>query len=142
MIENEKAEGVRLDPSNVFEMAMVLGKALKKDPHLVRMEQAKQAYEADAELSRMLTEYDVQRKAIEQVAGDADYDPELVGQIQHRIDELYEDISANETFKELNEAQAAVNNLMNAVNSTIMFAITGEMPSGCTHDCSSCGGCH
>ena len=42
----------------------------------------------------------------------------------------------------MNEAQAAVNNLMNAVNNTIMFAITGEMPAGCTHDCSSCGGCH
>ena len=35
MIENEKPEGVRLDPSNVFEMAMVLGKALKNDPRLV-----------------------------------------------------------------------------------------------------------
>lgn len=41
MIENEKPEGVRLDPSNVFEMAMVLGKALKNDPRLVRMDRAK-----------------------------------------------------------------------------------------------------
>ena len=43
MIENEKTEGVRLDPSNVFEMAMVLGKALKNDPRLVRMDRAKEA---------------------------------------------------------------------------------------------------
>lgn len=84
----------------------------------------------------------VQRKAIEQVAGDGDYDPDLVRQIQERIDELYAEIAANPAFVELNEAQAAVNNLMNAVNNTIMFAITGEMPAGCTHDCSSCGGCH
>ena len=44
--------------------------------------------------------------------------------------------------RELLEAQEAVNELMNAVNNTITFAITGEMPSNCTHDCSTCGGCH
>jgi hypothetical protein len=45
-------------------------------------------------------------------------------------------------FAELNRAQAEVNELMNAVNQTIMTQITGEEPSGCTHDCSSCKGCH
>lgn len=142
MNENQNSEGMRLDPSNVFEMAMVLGKALKKDPRMVRMDEAKAAYEADESLCTMLTEYEVQRKAIEQVAGDPDYDAELVRSIQSRIDELYHDIASHPAFVELNEAQAAVNNLMNAVNNTIMFAITGEMPSDCTHDCSTCGGCH
>ena len=32
--------------------------------------------------------------------------------------------------------------LRNDQNQTITFAITGEAPSGCTHDCSTCGGCH
>ena len=36
-----------------------------------------------------------------------------------------------------------MNDLMNAVNSTITFNITGELPSDCTHNCSTCGGgCH
>ena len=45
-------------------------------------------------------------------------------------------------FAELNRAQAEVNELMNSVNQTIMTQITGEEPSGCTHNCSTCGGCH
>ena len=32
-----------------------------------------------------------------------------------------------------------VNELMNRVNQTIMTQITGEEPSGCTHNCSTCG---
>jgi cell fate (sporulation/competence/biofilm development) regulator YmcA (YheA/YmcA/DUF963 family) len=60
--------------------------------------------------------------------------------IQKRINELYESIMAHPVFIELNDAQAEVNELMNAVNNTITFEITGEVPS-CTHDCSTCGGC-
>ena len=62
--------------------------------------------------------------------------------IQKRIDELYKLITEDETFVALNDAQAVVNELMNSVNSTITYNITGELPSSCTHDCSSCGGCH
>ena len=39
-------------------------------------------------------------------------------------------------------SRSEVNELMNAVNQTIMTQITGEEPSGCTHNCSTCGGCH
>ena len=66
----------------------------------------------------------------------------MIQLIQDRINELYEQITASPLYKELEEAQNAVNELMNAINNTITFAITGEMPSNCTHDCSTCGGCH
>ena len=36
--------------------------------------------------------------------------------------------------------KAAVNELMETVNNTIMFNATGK--TACTHDCSTCGGCH
>ena len=62
--------------------------------------------------------------------------------IQKRIDELYNLITEDAAFIALNEAQAVVNELMNSVNTTITYNITGEMPSSCTHDCSTCGGCH
>ena len=104
---------------NVFELAITLGKALKKDERLVRMDAARKAYEEDPTLKTLMTEYDVQQKAIQQVASAEDFDPQLLQSIQNRINEL-----------------------MNAVNNTITFAITGEMPSNCTHDCSTCGGCH
>ena len=54
-----------LDTDNVFEMAMVLGKALKKDPRMARMDAAKDAYEKDPELMTLMSEYEVQQKAME-----------------------------------------------------------------------------
>ena len=130
------------ETKNVFELAITLGKALKEDPRLIRMDAARKAYEEDATLKVLMTEYDVQQKAIQQVASSEDFDPQLIESIQNRIGELYDQITAAPAYVELNEAQEAVNDLMNAVNNTITFAITGEMPSNCTHDCSTCGGCH
>ena len=124
---------------NVFELAITLGKALKEDERLVRMETARKAYEEDATLKILMTEYDVQQKAIQQVAAAEDFDAQLLESIQNRINELYDQIMAAPVYVELLAAQEAVNELMNAVNNTITFEITGEVPS-CTHDCSTCGG--
>ncbi len=135
-------ETTAADTQNVFELAVLLGKALKKDPRLVRMDAARAAFEGDAALSTLMTEYDVQQRAMQNLAAGEGFEPELFEMVQNRINELYEQIMANPVYVELNEAQEAVNELMNAVNNTITFAITGEMPSNCTHDCSTCGGCH
>ncbi len=135
-------ENNNIDTNNVFELAVLLGKALKNDPRLVRMDNARKAYEEDASISTLMMEYEVQQKAMQNVAGGESFEPEMLEQIQNRINELYDQIMSHPTYVELNASQEAVNELMNAVNNTITFAITGEMPSNCTHDCSTCGGCH
>ncbi len=123
----------------VFELAAQLGKALKEDEKLVRLANAKKAYESDGELQKMMVEYEVQQKALQVEITREERDTLLIDNVQRRINELYSAIMAHPVFTELNEAQAEVNELMNAVNNTITFEITGEMPS-CTHDCSTCGG--
>ncbi len=128
--------------NNVFELAVLLGKALKNDPRMVRMDTARKAYEEDASISTLMMEYEVQQKAMQNIAADENFEPEMMEMIQNRINVLYEQIMNHPTYVELNAAQEEVNELMNAVNNTITFTITGEMPSNCTHDCSTCGGCH
>ncbi len=123
----------------VFELAAELGKALKKDEKLVRLTNAKKAYESDGDLQKMMVEYEVQQKALQVELTRDERDTLLIDNVQRRINELYTAIMAHPVFIELNEAQSDVNELMNAVNNTITFEITGELPS-CTHDCSSCGG--
>ena len=126
----------------IFELAAELGKALKEDEKLVRLEAAKNAYQADASLQKKMVEYEVQQKALQGEITRQERDTLFIETIQKRIDVLYNDIMEHPVFVELNEAQSDVNELMNAVNSTITFHITGEKPS-CTHDCSTCGGgCH
>jgi len=125
----------------IFELAAELGKALKEDEKLKRLEAAKKAYEADSALQKYMVEYEVQQKALQGEITKEERDTVFIDVIQKRIDELYKLIMEHPIFAELNEAQADVNELMNAVNNTITFNITGEIPSSCTHNCSTCGGC-
>lgn len=126
----------------IFEIAQLLGKTLKEDERLKRLESAKKQYEESPELGKMMVEYEVQQKALENEVVKPEKDTHFIDIIQKRINELYESIVSHPAFIELNEAQNVVNELMNSVNQTIMFNITGEMPSDCTHNCSTCGGCH
>ena len=127
----------------IFDLAKKLGQALKEDQRLVALEAAKVAYEGDTALQKSMIEYDVQQKAMQREVAKPDRDLQFIETIQNRIDKLYTDITENPVFAELNRAQEAVNLLMNQVNQAITFEITGEEPSGgCTHDCSTCGGCH
>ena len=124
----------------IFELAAQLGKELKKDERMVRMAKAKEAYETDGELRTLMREYQVQQIALEKTAGQKDVEARFLEMIQDRINQLYDQIVAHPVYVELEAAQEEVNALMNAVNNTITFEITGEMPSSCTHDCSTCGG--
>ena len=108
----------------IFELAAELGKALKNDEKLVRLENAKTAYEAETELNKKMIEYEVQQKALQLEITREDRDTLLIDNIQKRIDTLYREIMEHPVFVELNDAQAEVNELMNAVNQTISFQIT------------------
>ena len=126
----------------IMEIAALLGKTLKEDDRLVRLEEAKNAYTSDAELQKKLLEYEVQQTALQGEITKEERDTAFIDIIQNRIDVLYKEITENPVFVKLGEVQAEVNELMNAVNATITANITGEQPSACTHNCSTCGGCH
>ncbi len=128
-----------MESNDIFALAAALGKALKEDERLVKLEEAKKAYEGDFELQKYMVEYEVQQKALQGEITKEERDTMFIDIIQKRIDELYKLIMEHPVFARLNDAQAEVNELMNDVNNTITFNITGEKPS-CTHDCSSCGG--
>ena len=61
----------------------------------------------------------------------------IIEAIEHRLDEIVSQVTSNPIFVKANEANEAVNKLMQEVNAEIEFQITGQRP--CTHDCSSCG---
>ena len=122
------------------EIAAQLGKAIKEDDRVKELNAAREAYENSEELRTLMTEYEVNQKAIEFEAAKPEREEELVKKIQVRLDELYDQIMEHPVFLRLNTAQAAVNEFMEEVNTIITFNITGELPSSCTHDCSTCGG--
>ena len=128
--------------STVFDLAAQLGQALKDDERLIKLKSAREAYDASEELQGLIAEYNAQQAAIEQAASAEEIDTHLIDVLQERVNEIYNAITHHETYLALNRAQSEVNALMEAVNSTITYNVTGELPSSCTHNCSTCGGCH
>ena len=125
----------------IMELAAELGKLIKKDPRVVEMTRAEQAYEKDESLQKAIQEYNTQSEALSAEYKKPVQDKEFIKIIENRIHELYNEIMGNENMLAYTKAQDAVNAFMNEVNGEITFQITGERP--CSHDCSSCGGhCH
>lgn len=130
--------------NKIMELAAELGRAIKEDARLTRMNAATEAYKADADLQYKMAEYNVQTLALTEEYKKEEKDMEVIHAIEQRINALYEEITNLPVMIEYNAAQEEVNAFMNHVNEEITFQITGERPSddACTHDCSTCKGCH
>ena len=131
-----------MENKTIFELAAELGRTLKDDARIIALNAARDAFEADENVKTLMTEYEVQQNAIHEEAMKEDRSEDVLNAIQDRIEAIYNQITESESYKALESAQNEVNALMEAVNNTITFNITGEEPSSCTHNCSTCGGCH
>ena len=131
-----------MENKTIFELAAELGRTLKDDARIIALNNAREAFEADETVKMLMTEYEVQQNAIQEEAMKEDRSEDVLNAIQDRIEAIYNQITESERYKVLEAAQNEVNALMEAVNNTITFNITGEERSSCTHNCSTCGGCH
>ena len=121
----------------IMELAAQLGQAIKADSRIVKMNEARAAYEKDEDIQKLMLEYNAQHIALAEEYKKEPVDPKVIEAIEHRLDEIVSQVTANPVFIQVNEANEAVNALMNEVNGEIEFQITGQRP--CSHDCSSCG---
>lgn len=121
----------------IMELAAQLGQAIKQDERIVKMNEAREKYEKDENLQKLMFEYNMQQVALAEEYKKDPVDKAVIEAIEGRLDAIVKDVTESAIFAELNEAQEAVNALMQEVNGEIEYNITGQRP--CTHDCHSCG---
>ncbi len=125
----------------INELAVELGKAIKADERITKLNETRAAFEANSHLQQLTLEYEIQQRALANEYAKPERDDKVIDLVQKRAEEIYLEVSESPEYKAMVEAEEAVNLLMNEVNSTITQEITGEAP--CTHDCSTCGRqCH
>ena len=129
--------------TKIIEIAHMLGEEIAKSEEMKTLEAAKANFDADKELQEKMSEYETDRLLLGQefAKNTEDADEIAIANLKARIAELTADISKNPNYIVFAEAQNGLNSLMASVNAEIKFCITGERPSTCTHDCSTCGGC-
>ncbi len=127
----------------IIELAHKLGETIAESDEIRALAKAKAAYEADGDLQAKLNEYEAERRVLaDEFSKAEEADGQTVSALRARLEELGAVILANPHYTDFSTAQKALNDLMAEVNAEIKFCITGERPSACTHDCSTCGGCH
>ena len=129
--------------TKIIELAHALGEEIAKSDEIKNLESTKKAFESDAELQSKMSEYETERKLLREEFNKADGEDNqaTIEALKKRLEELSVEITANSHYTDFANAQNALNSLMDSVNAEIKFCITGERPSTCTHDCSTCGGC-
>ena len=123
--------------TEILKLAKELGKLIAQSDEVKAANAAKEAYENDKTVQAYITEYNAHNKALAEEYKREAIDQKIIDAIEARLDAIVAEVTASETFVQINEAQEAVNALMNEVNAEIEFQITGQRP--CSHNCSSCG---
>ncbi|MBQ8743127.1 MAG: YlbF family regulator [Clostridia bacterium] len=126
----------------LIEMAAILGQRIRASEAGQRLENAAKAYAEDPELRSAFTEYQVQQKVLEEQGNLEVKDEALITAIDKRLNEIYDQIIAHEIYKEYEQAQEAYNNLVSNLIGEVVRQANGDQEGQCTHDCSTCGGCH
>ncbi len=126
----------------IIEKAKELGALLQSSEQVQKYNAAKAAYEQDDDAQKLIKEFNLHRMTMMTLSSGEDADETRIAEVEERIKAVYGKIMECESMKNMQEAGKAVEEMMGQVNGVLSFYITGEEPQSCTHDCSTCGGCH
>ena len=140
--------------NEIITLAKQLGEALKSCEEYKAFCETRDAMRQNIVLKEQLDEFKVQKSVLEVEKEKAEPDEHVVDVLSARLEVLYKQITENPQMKAYSKAEEDLNLLMNAVNMTISSYIGAEEytseadvddedgEGGCTHNCSTCRGCH
>lgn len=125
-----------------------LGHAIQEEKAYKDLRTAQTAADNDKELQDLIGEFNLKRMAINNEACKEERDEEKLRSLNEEMRSSYTKIMQNENMIAYNDAKTALDTLMQRVMAIITQSAEGEDPDttdfspSCTHDCSTCGGCH
>jgi len=124
---------------DIFEKTRELGEMIQESEEMKRMKAADVAQLADEEAQKLLQEFKLQRMNL---ARDMQEEKITKEEAVKKNNEAFSNmVSASETIKEYVDAKKEFDMMVSKINGILNFYITGQDPN-CTHNCSTCGGCH
>lgn len=126
----------------IIEKAKELGALLQSSEQVQKYNAAKEAYNQDDSVQKLVQEFNLHRMTMMTLSEAEEPDQSRIAEVEERIKGVYAEIMSNEKMKAMQETGKAVEELLGQVNGVLSFYVTGEEPNSCSHDCSTCGGCH
>ena len=115
---------------------------IKADVRYSVMKTASDNYNSSEELNALLDEYGVLQSKLTAEYDKDEFSENAVKVINDRMNEIYSKVVSHPVYQSFKDASQDYSDLIEAVYSELEFAVSGKKePAGCTHDCSTCGGC-
>ena len=125
----------------IIEKAKELGALLENSEIVRKQRAAKKDFDNDTELQDLIGAFNMAKMSLMNESNKDTPDNEKVEQFRQQTTEAYEKVMQHPVMERLNDAEIALEGLLNQVNSILQQSVTGEQ-GGCTHNCATCGGCH
>lgn len=123
----------------IIEKAHELGEMIKASKEMEALNAAEKAQQEDSDAQELIADFNIKRLNLAREIQSGKLSEEEA--IKKNNDAFSEMVEKSESIKNYVEAKGKFDELVNSVNKVINVYIMGEQ-QGCTHDCSTCGGCH
>ena len=125
--------------TDIFEKTRELGELIQTSEEMKALKDAEAKQEVDETAQTLLKEFNLKRMNLSRDMQNGKITREQA--IAENTKAYEEVISKSETIKNYVEAKKLFDGMVNQINQILNYYITGQQP-GCSHDCSTCGGCH
>ena len=127
-----------------------LGKEIQADPRFKALKEAAAANDADAELQNQMQELQlISLKYQQEATKGEETDEARIEELQKQYQDLYNEIMAGTNMLNYSAAATEMEDMAQYISGMIGLFFDGQDPEtcelppvDCTHDCSTCGGCH
>lgn len=128
-----------------------LGKEIQKDERFIALQAAATANDGDQELQQQMQEMQLISLKYQQEAGKGEEaSQDRIAELQEEYQKLYSKIMEMENMQKYSAAASEMEQMAQYISGMIGLFFDGQDPEtcelpqddGCTHNCSTCGGCH
>lgn len=133
---------------DLIALARQIGHAIQDEQSYKELQTAKINADNDSTLQDLIGEFNLKRMSINNEACKEERDEDKLNTLNNEMRELYTTIMSNEHMQAYNDAKTQFDTVLQRVLAIITQSAEGEDPdttdfsNDCTHDCSTCGGCH
>lgn len=125
--------------NDILEKTRELGELIQNSEEMKKVKDAEIAQSEDEEAQKLLQEFNLSRMNLARDMQNGNISrEEAIEKNNKAFDEVLE---KSATIKDFIDAKNEFDAVINQMNQILNYYITGQDPN-CTHDCSTCGGCH
>lgn len=135
-MSKKKGEEIKM---TIIEKAHELGEMIKSSGEKTALDEVEERQGRDDEAQKLLGEFNLKRMNLARQLHDGKITQEEA--VRQNTESFNELVAKSPVIAEYVEAKKAFDALVSEINGVLNYYITGQEP-GCTHDCSTCGGCH